>query len=164
MNLTVSPQIKILALVGLLAAVGLGASMFVLGGSSKKTATSTTRGAHAGADAHDARTAADEATQDAHTPCTHADEARDEDARGDAREGAPQGEATPTLPRQPGVRAAAEASAVAARASQGGRRQLLQPELRRRRDLGRRGACRRHRRGRRLPARQRARQQGRRAS
>ena len=37
MNLTVSPQIKILALVGLLAAVGLAASMFVLGGSSKKT-------------------------------------------------------------------------------------------------------------------------------
>ena len=39
MNLTVSPQIKILALVGLLAAVGLGLSMFVLGGSSKKTTT-----------------------------------------------------------------------------------------------------------------------------
>jgi hypothetical protein len=38
-NLTVSPQIKILALVGLLAAVGLAASMFVLGGSSKKTTT-----------------------------------------------------------------------------------------------------------------------------
>jgi hypothetical protein len=36
-NLTLSPQIKILALVGLLAAVGLAASMFVLGGSSKKT-------------------------------------------------------------------------------------------------------------------------------
>ncbi|MDX6442427.1 MAG: hypothetical protein QOE43_2156 [Gaiellaceae bacterium] len=39
MNLTVSPQIKVLALVGLLAAVGLAASMFVLGGSSKKTPT-----------------------------------------------------------------------------------------------------------------------------
>jgi hypothetical protein len=38
-NLTVSPQIKIIALVGLLAAVGLAASMFVLGGSSKKTPT-----------------------------------------------------------------------------------------------------------------------------
>jgi hypothetical protein len=38
-NLTVSPQIKILALVGLLAAVGLAASTFVLGGSSKKTPT-----------------------------------------------------------------------------------------------------------------------------
>jgi hypothetical protein len=38
-NLTVSPQIKILALVGLLAAVGLGLSMFVLGGSGKKTET-----------------------------------------------------------------------------------------------------------------------------
>ena len=40
MNLTVSPQIKILALVGLLAAVGLAASMLVLGGSSKKTVAS----------------------------------------------------------------------------------------------------------------------------
>ncbi len=40
MNLTVSPQIKILALVGLLAAVGLAASTLVLGGSSKKTVTS----------------------------------------------------------------------------------------------------------------------------
>jgi hypothetical protein len=39
MNLTVSPQIKILALVGLLAAIGLGASMFVFGGSSNKTET-----------------------------------------------------------------------------------------------------------------------------
>ena len=39
MNLTVSPQIKILALVGLLAALGLGASMFVLGGHSTKTQT-----------------------------------------------------------------------------------------------------------------------------
>jgi hypothetical protein len=38
-NLTVSPQIKVLALVGMLAAVGLAASMFVLGGSSKKTPT-----------------------------------------------------------------------------------------------------------------------------
>jgi len=39
MNITLSPQIKILALVGLLAAVGLGASMFVFGGSSKNTPT-----------------------------------------------------------------------------------------------------------------------------
>ncbi len=39
MNLTVSPQIRILALVGLLAALGLGASMFVMGGSSSKTET-----------------------------------------------------------------------------------------------------------------------------
>ena len=39
MNLTVSPQIKILAVVGLLAAIGLGASMFVFGGSGKKTET-----------------------------------------------------------------------------------------------------------------------------
>jgi hypothetical protein len=38
-NLTVSPQIKILAVVGLLAAVGLGASMFLFGGSSDKTQT-----------------------------------------------------------------------------------------------------------------------------
>jgi hypothetical protein len=42
-NLTVSPQIKILALVGLLAAVGLAASMFVLGGSSTKTPTAAVR-------------------------------------------------------------------------------------------------------------------------
>jgi hypothetical protein len=42
-NLTVSPQIKILALVGLLAAVGLAASMFVLGGSSKETPTVAAR-------------------------------------------------------------------------------------------------------------------------
>ena len=39
MNLTISPQIKILALVGLLAAVGLAASMFVLGGPTAKTET-----------------------------------------------------------------------------------------------------------------------------
>ena len=49
MNLTLSPQIKILALVGLLAAVGLAASMFVLGGSSKKT---TTVAAHTPARTH----------------------------------------------------------------------------------------------------------------
>jgi hypothetical protein len=48
-NLTLSPQIKILALVGLLAAVGLAASMFVLGGSSKKT---TTVAAHTPANTH----------------------------------------------------------------------------------------------------------------
>jgi hypothetical protein len=41
MNITVSPQIKVLALVGLLAAVGLAASMFVLGGSDKKAQTTT---------------------------------------------------------------------------------------------------------------------------
>ncbi len=54
MNLTVSPQIKILALVGLLAAVGLAASMFVLGGSSKKTETSavTTPAVHTPARTH----------------------------------------------------------------------------------------------------------------
>jgi len=53
-NLTVSPQIKILALVGLLAAVGLAASMLVLGGSSKKTATPplTTPAVHVPAKPH----------------------------------------------------------------------------------------------------------------
>jgi hypothetical protein len=53
-NLTVSPQIKILALVGLLAAVGLALSMFVLGGSSKKTLTSavTTPAVHTPAKTH----------------------------------------------------------------------------------------------------------------
>ena len=40
MNLTISPQTRILALVGLLAALGLAASMFVLGGGSSKTKTS----------------------------------------------------------------------------------------------------------------------------
>lgn len=39
MNLTVSPQIRIVAVVGLVAAVGLGASMFMLGGRSSKTST-----------------------------------------------------------------------------------------------------------------------------
>ena len=43
MNLTISPQIRILALVGLLAALGLAASMFLLGGhSSTKTQTVAT--------------------------------------------------------------------------------------------------------------------------
>lgn len=40
MNLTVSPQIRILAIVGLLAALGLGPSMFLLGGHASKTQTS----------------------------------------------------------------------------------------------------------------------------
>lgn len=40
MNLTVSPQIRILAIVGLLAALGLGASTFLLGGHATKTQTS----------------------------------------------------------------------------------------------------------------------------
>jgi hypothetical protein len=39
-NLTVSPQIRILAIVGLLAAAGLGASMLLLGHSGSKTETS----------------------------------------------------------------------------------------------------------------------------
>lgn len=39
MNLTVSPQIRIVAIVGLIAALGLGASMFMLGGHSSKTST-----------------------------------------------------------------------------------------------------------------------------
>ncbi len=64
MNLTVSPQIKILALVGLLAAVGLAASMFVLGGSSKKTVTSavSTPVAHTPTKTH---------TTPVHTPAKH---------------------------------------------------------------------------------------------
>jgi hypothetical protein len=46
-NLTISPQIRILALVGLLAALGLGASMFVMGGgtSTTETAAATTAAA-----------------------------------------------------------------------------------------------------------------------
>lgn len=39
MNLTVSPQIRIVAIVGLIAALGLGASLFLLGGHSSKTNT-----------------------------------------------------------------------------------------------------------------------------
>ena len=38
MNTTISPQIRILAIVGLLAAVGLGASLLVFGHGSSKTA------------------------------------------------------------------------------------------------------------------------------
>jgi hypothetical protein len=64
MNLTVSPQIKILALVGLLAAVGLAASMFVLGGSSKKTVTSAVS-------TPVAQTPAKTHTTPVHTPAKH---------------------------------------------------------------------------------------------
>jgi hypothetical protein len=39
LNLTVSPQIRIVAIVGLVAALGLGASMFMLGGHGSKTST-----------------------------------------------------------------------------------------------------------------------------
>ena len=39
MNLTIGPQIRIVALVGLLAALGLAGSMFLLGGSGSKTVT-----------------------------------------------------------------------------------------------------------------------------
>jgi hypothetical protein len=39
MNITVSPQIRVLALVGLLAVLGLGASMFVFGRGASKTET-----------------------------------------------------------------------------------------------------------------------------
>lgn len=42
MNLTVSPQIRILAIVGLVAALGLGASTFVLGGHNPPTQAPTT--------------------------------------------------------------------------------------------------------------------------
>lgn len=57
MNLTVSPQIRILALVGLLAALGLGASMFIMGGGSSKTdtaAATTAPAAHTPAKPHTA--------------------------------------------------------------------------------------------------------------
>jgi hypothetical protein len=55
-NLTISPQIRILALVGLLAALGLGASMFVMGGRSSKSETvaATTAPAHTTAKPHTA--------------------------------------------------------------------------------------------------------------
>ena len=48
MNLTVSPQIRIIAVVGVIAALGLGASMFMLGGHSSKTNTqsATTTAVH----------------------------------------------------------------------------------------------------------------------
>ena len=39
MNLTVSPQIRIIAIVGLIAALGLGASLFMLSGHGSKTET-----------------------------------------------------------------------------------------------------------------------------
>lgn len=39
MNVTISPQIRIVAIVGLIAALGLGASMFMLGGHGSKTNT-----------------------------------------------------------------------------------------------------------------------------
>ena len=78
MNLTLSPQIKILALVGLLAAVGLAASMFVLGGSSKKTSTAAVHNAATSC----ARNAGAHATK----PRTHVARrrrsTRDEDAHG----------------------------------------------------------------------------------
>jgi hypothetical protein len=38
-NITISPQIRVVAIVGLVAAVGLGASMFMLGGHGSKTNT-----------------------------------------------------------------------------------------------------------------------------
>ena len=69
MNLTVSPQIKILALVGLLAAAGLAASMFVLGGSSKKTTTSAA--VHTPARTHTPVRHATEPRTATHTPAKH---------------------------------------------------------------------------------------------
>ena len=53
MNLTISPQIRIVALVGLLAVIGLAGSMFVLGGhgSSTKSDAAATR-AHTTTAAH----------------------------------------------------------------------------------------------------------------
>jgi hypothetical protein len=69
-NLTVSPQIKILALVGLLAAVGLAASMFVLGGSTK----TPTVAAHTPAKPHTPvrHVAKPRTTVPAHVPAKHA--------------------------------------------------------------------------------------------
>ena len=163
-NLTISPQIRILALVGLLAALGLGASMFVFGRGSSKTAEPA-----AATHATPALLDADEAAHDS----AHARDAR----QGGPRSRAAAKHATKThaatrthakkaqagrLPRQPRLRDPAAAAAVAARAPQDRRRQPLQPRARRRRDLGRRGARRGDRRRRRLPARERARQQGRR--
>jgi hypothetical protein len=70
-NVTVGPQVKILALVGLLAAVALAASMFVLGGSSKKTPAVA---AHTPAKTHAPvrHVAKPRTTVPAHVPTRHA--------------------------------------------------------------------------------------------
>ena len=64
MNLTVSPQTKIIALVGLLAAVGLAASLLVLGGPSQKSETSAV--------STPARTPVKTPATRVHTPAKHA--------------------------------------------------------------------------------------------
>jgi hypothetical protein len=76
-SLTVSPQIRILALVGLLAALGLGASMFVMGGGSSKTdtaAATTAPAVHAAAKPHTApivKPAKTKPVAKPHTATTH---------------------------------------------------------------------------------------------
>ena len=74
MNLTLSPQIKILALVGLLAAVGLALSMFVLGGASKKPTTSAT--AHTPARTHTPVRHTTQPRTAVHAPAKHAAKTR----------------------------------------------------------------------------------------
>ena len=71
MNLTVSPQIKIIALVGMLAAVGLAASLFVLGGSSNKTVT-TVAAVRPPAKTHAPVRHATKPRTTVHTPAKHA--------------------------------------------------------------------------------------------
>jgi hypothetical protein len=80
MNTTISPQIRILAVVGLLAAVGLGASLLVFGhGTSKTTepaSTTQTTAAHTMPRSHSTHAKATQAAQTAqaakHATKTHA--------------------------------------------------------------------------------------------
>jgi len=85
MNTTISPQIRILAVVGLLAAVGLGASLLVFGHGSSKTATpaatthatprssTQTTAVHTAPRTHSTRAKAAQAAQAAkHATKTHA--------------------------------------------------------------------------------------------
>jgi hypothetical protein len=80
MNTTISPQIRILAVVGLLAAVGLGASLLVFGHGTSKTAeppaTTQTTAAHTTRRTHSTRAKAAHAAQAAqaakHATKTHA--------------------------------------------------------------------------------------------
>ena len=133
MNITVSPQIKILALVGLLAAVGLGASMFVLGGSSKNATTSTPT-LHTPAKT---RTPVTPPTTKhrtvVHAPAKHVAKTHTVvPAKAHHTHAKPS-----TFHGNPVYAQLPKALAVAARTSQGGRGELLQPELERRCDLGR---------------------------
>ena len=73
MNLTLSPQIKILGLVGLLAAVGLMASMTLLGHSSSNTSTNdAVTSVQRAPRRHTAPTAVKPAIRHTATPTTHA--------------------------------------------------------------------------------------------